>query len=189
MCVWPCWRCVRKFVEIRGRECRLGTSRDILTVSGAVIPQPRRPDGTSRDGTERGFIADISRSTRGVVRYRRPPGAMSALPCPEQAKAALCQASTVAGRTTWSAARQPCQRCDSQAHSTRSTAVNRSRGRRERFTTASWCRSATTSRCSGMRESTTNRSEWSSETTTDHMPAGYATSIDARRTVFFDSHR
>jgi len=48
--------------------------------------------------------------------HARPPCAMSALPCPEQAKAALCQASTVAGRTTWSAARQPCQRCDSQAH-------------------------------------------------------------------------
>jgi len=59
-----------------------------------------------------------------------------------------CQASTVAGSTTWSAALHPCHRCDSHAHSTRSRVVKRIRGRRERVATANWCRSARISRCS-----------------------------------------
>ena len=64
--------------------------------------------------------------------------------------------------------------CDSHAHSTRSSVVKRSRGRRERFATANWCRSATISRCSAARERTKNRSEWSSETTTDTMSRAYS---------------
>ena len=99
-----------------------------------------------------------------------------------------CQASTVAGCTTWSAALQPCHRCDSHAHSTRSMVVKRSRGRRERFATANWCRSARISRCSTARERTKNWSEWSTETTTDTMSRAYsewrATSIVTRCTVF-----
>jgi hypothetical protein len=63
-----------------------------------------------------------------------------------------CQASTVAGWTTWSAALHPCHRCDSYAHSTRSRVVKRIRGRRERVATANWCRSARISRCSTARE-------------------------------------
>lgn len=99
-----------------------------------------------------------------------------------------CQASTVAGCTIWSAAVQPCHRCDSQDHSTRSTVVKRTRGRRERFATASWCRSARISRCSVARECSKNRSESSSETTTDTMSRAYsepgATSMVTRRTPF-----
>jgi hypothetical protein len=59
---------------------------------------------------------------------------------------------------------------------------------RDRFTTASWCRSAMISRCSETRDRTRNRSEWSSEKTTETTRRGYlrtyATSIDATRTVF-----
>jgi hypothetical protein len=40
-------------------------------------------------------------------------------PRPEQTKPRRCQASRVAGCTTWSAARQPCHRCDSPSHRTR----------------------------------------------------------------------
>ena len=62
------------------------------------------------------------------------------------------------------------------------------RRRRERFTTASWCRSATIFRCSEARDRTMNRSEWSRETTTDVTTAGYpgtpVTSIDAMPTAF-----
>jgi hypothetical protein len=50
---------------------------------------------------------------------------------------------------------------------------NEGRGRRDRFRTASWCRSAMISRCSEARERTVNRSERSSEMTTDDTIAGY----------------
>jgi hypothetical protein len=84
--------------------------------------------------------------------------------------------------------RQPRQACESHAHRIRSAAVKRRRGRRDRWTTASWCRSAMISRCSDARDRMRNRSGWSSETTTDDTPAGYrrmpATSIDATRTKF-----
>jgi hypothetical protein len=79
------------------------------------------------------------------------------------------------------------QECESHVHSMRSTGVNRRRGRRDRFTTASWCRSARISRCNESRDRTINRSEWSSEKT-DATNRGYrrthVTSIDATRTVF-----
>ena len=82
--------------------------------------------------------------------------------------------------------------CESHAHSIRSADVKRRRGRRDRFTTASWCRSAMISRCSEARDRTRNRSEWSSETTTDATSGGYrrtpVTSIDATRTSVFGSH-
>jgi len=99
-----------------------------------------------------------------------------------------CHATTVSGLTMYTAERQPHHACASHAHSMRSTDVKRRRGRRERFTTASWCRSAMISRCSETRERTVNRTEWSSETTTVDTTAGYrrtpVTSIDAMRTVF-----
>src|SRR4029434_91600 len=86
------------------------------------------------------------------------------------------------------ASRQPRHERESHAHSIRSTGVKRRQGRRDRFTTASWCRSAMISRCSETRERIVNRSEWSSETTTDATKRGYRrmsiTSIDATRTVF-----
>ena len=54
--------------------------------------------------------------------------------------------------------------------------------------TASWWRSAMTSRCSAAREQTSRRSEWTSETRTDVTIRGYprtpTTSMDATRTVF-----
>ena len=74
---------------------------------------------------------------------------------------------TVSGLTMCMAERQPRHACESHAQSIRSADVNRRRGRRDRFRTASWCRSAMISRCSAARDRTTNRSEWSSETTTD----------------------
>src|SRR5215475_1442731 len=67
------------------------------------------------------------------------------------------------------------------------TAIMPRREGRDRFTTASWCRSAMISRCSDTRDRTMNRSEWSSEKT-DATNRGYrrthVTSIDATRTVF-----
>ena len=56
---------------------------------------------------------------------------------------------------------------DSHAHSTRSTVVKGSRGRRERFAIANWWRSARISTCRAARERTNNRREWRNETTTD----------------------
>ena len=53
------------------------------------------------------------------------------------------------------------------AHSTRSTVVKGSRGRRERFAIANWWRSARISTCRAARERTNNRREWRNETTTD----------------------
>ena len=85
------------------------------------------------------------------------------------------------------AERQPCHERESHVHSIRSTCVKRRRGRRDRLTTASWCRSARISRCSETRDRTMNRSEWSSEKT-EATKRGYrrtsVTSIDATRTVF-----
>ena len=90
------------------------------------------------------------------------------------------------------AARQLRQACASHAQRRRSAAVKRRRGRRDRFTTASWCRSAMISRCNEARDWTTNRSEWSSDTMTDDTTAGYrrtpATLIDANAYGVLGSH-
>ena len=102
---------------------------------------PGRAQQRVRSGHFANQCADIGWTSR-------PSSAMSALPRPEQTKPRRRHAKTVTDCTRWSAVRQPCHRCDSQAHSARSTAVNRSRERRERFAMASWCRSATISRCS-----------------------------------------
>jgi len=67
-------------------------------------------------------------------------------------KPCRCHATTVSGLTTWSADRQDRQARESHAHSIRSAEVKRSRGRRLRWTTVSWCRSARISRCSAARE-------------------------------------
>jgi len=84
--------------------------------------------------------------------------------------------------------RGPGHRFDSHAHSRRSTVVKRSRGRRERFAIANWCRSARISKCRAAREQTNNRSEWRTETTTDTMDRAYSArltiSIVTRRTAF-----
>jgi len=74
-----------------------------------------------------------------------------------------CHATTVSGLTMYTAERQPPHVCASHAHKVRSTDVKRTRGRPDRCTTASWCRSAMISSCSEARERTVNRSEWSSE--------------------------
>ena len=50
---------------------------------------------------------------------------------------------TVSGLTTCSAGRQPRQTRENHAHRMRSAVVNWRRGRRDRWTTRSWCRSAT----------------------------------------------
>ena len=73
-----------------------------------------------------------------------------------------CHAMTVSGLTIRTVARQLRQACASHAQRRRSAAVKRKRRRRDRFTRASWCRSAIISRCNEARDWTTNRSEWSS---------------------------
>ena len=100
-------------------------------------------------------------------------------------KPCRCHAMTVSGLTMCTAERQPCHDRESHAQSIRSTRVKRRRGRRDRFTTASWWRRATISRCSEARDRATHRSEWSSDTTTETTLGGYrrssVTSIDATR--------
>ena len=59
-------------------------------------------------------------------------------------------ARTVSGLTMRTPERQSRHDRDSHAHSTRSTVVKQTRRRRDRFTTASWCRSAMISRCSAL---------------------------------------
>jgi hypothetical protein len=61
--------------------------------------------------------------------------------------------------TMYTAERQPRHACASHAHRKRSTDVKRRRGRRDRFRTASWCRSAMISRCSEARDWTRKRRE------------------------------
>jgi len=98
-----------------------------------------------------------------------------------------CQPMTVSGLTMRTAERQPRHACESHSQSRRSTFVRRRRGRCDRFGTASWCRSAITSKCSDARYRTRNRSEWTSATKTDGTSRGYSrtlvTSIAATRTV------
>ena len=60
-----------------------------------------------------------------------------------------CDVTTVSGVTMCTAVRQPRQACANHAHRRRSTNVRRRRGRRDRLMTASWCRRAMISRCSG----------------------------------------
>ena len=127
-----------------------------------------------RGAPQSGFAPDISRiNARTSAGTPGRPVRCRLFQVQNRRKPRRCQARTVAGCTTWSAARHPCQRRDSQAHSTRSTAVNRSRERRERFTTASWCRSAMISRCRDARARTRKQNERSSETMTDATRRSY----------------
>jgi len=142
-----------------------------------------------RGAPQSGFKVDISRiNARMSAGTPGRPVRCRLFHVQNKRKPRRCQARTVAGWTTWSAALQPCHLCDSHAHSTRSMVVKRSRGRRERFATANWCRSARISRWSTARERTKNWSVWSTETTTDTISRAYsercATSIVTKCTGF-----
>ena len=142
-----------------------------------------------RGAPQRGFAVDISRiNARTSAGTPGRPVRCRLFHVQNRREPRRCQASTVAGCTTWSAARQPGHRCDSHAHSRRSTVVKRSLGRRERFAIANWCRSARISKCRAAREETDNRSEWRTETRTDTMDRAYSerltTSIVTRRSAF-----
>jgi hypothetical protein len=75
-----------------------------------------------------------------------------------------CHATTVAGFTRTSDARQPVHVRENHTQSRRSAAVRRTRGRRDRLRTWSWCLSARTSRCSAARERMSERSDRSTAT-------------------------
>src|SRR6188768_1823414 len=113
---------------------------------------------------------------------------MSAFPGPEQAKASSMPRKNGFGLDDVNGRSPAAHERESQAQNIRSTRVKRRRGRRDRFTTVSWCRSAMISRCSETRDRNMNRIEWSSEKTTDATRRGYRrtsiTSIDATRTMF-----
>jgi hypothetical protein len=159
----------------------------VACASPRSIDLPRSPTSGARresEGHPQRIRGGHVANPRAHVRWQCwATGAMSALPGPEEAKPAAMPRDH---RLRLDDVNHPA--CESHAHRIRSAAVKRRRGRRDRRTTASWCRSARISRCSEARDSTRNRSEWSSETTTDHMPAGYrrvlAISIDATRSNF-----
>ena len=139
------------------------------------------PRGTPQR-IRRGQLADQGTHVR---RYAWTPRAFQVQ---NSRKPRRCHVTTVSGVTMCTAVRQRRQACASETHRRRSADVRRRRGRRDRLTTANWCRSAMISRCSEARDRTTNRSEWSGETTTDDTTSGYrrtpATSIDATCTEF-----
>ena len=149
-----------------------------------LLQLPVNPRRTPQ-GIRGGQLADQGAN---VGRHTWPPVVPSTFPRPEQAKAAPVpcddgfRLDDVNGRTPATPA------CESQAHNTRSADVRPRRGRLDRCTTASWCRSAMISKCSEARERTMNWSEWSRERRTDDTTGGYrrmpGTSIDATRTVF-----
>ena len=154
---------------------------------------PRSPVSAALHGLEARPRGDSRSTARGSVRERLTPRAAGRcarrlFQVQNKRKPRRCHARTVSGFTICTAERQPRHERESHAHSIRSTVVKRTRGRRDRCTTASWCRSARISRCSDARDRTRNRSEWSSETTTDATTGGYrrtpATSIDSRCTMF-----
>jgi hypothetical protein len=129
----------------------------------------------------------LSNQRTNVVGHGWAAEAVAALPRPEQTNSAPVPRDHGSGLTRCTAKRQPRHVCESHAHNTRSADVKRRRGRLDRCTTASWCRSAMISRCSETRERTMNRSEWSSEARTGDTKGGYrrtlGTSIDTTRTV------
>ena len=142
-----------------------------------------------RGAPHSGFAVDISRiNARRSGEIVGRPQRCRLFQVQNKRKPRRCHARTVSGLTMWMADRQPPHERESQAQNIRSTRVKRRRGRRDRFTTVSWCRSAMISRCSETRDRNMNRIEWSSEKTTDATKRGYRrtsiTSIDATRTVF-----
>ena len=127
---------------------------------------PRRTPERIRGG-------QLANQGANVGWHARAAGALSALPRPEQTKPAAVprddglRLDDVNGR----APAAPCLREPRPQHPVGRREAKT--GRRDRFTTASWCRSAMISRCSEARDRTMNRSEWSRETTTDDTTAGY----------------
>ena len=102
-----------------------------------------------------------------VCWHARTPSALSTLPGPEQTKATPVPPDN----GLW---REDVHGRAPAAPSLREPRPEHAVGGREpktwaadRLRTASWCRSAMTSRCSDARDRTTKRSEWSSETRTD----------------------
>src|SRR5437879_1377017 len=73
---------------------------------------------------------------------------------------------TVSGLTMTSAVRQAVHERDSHAQSHRSAVTSRNRRDRDRFSTCSWCRKASTSSCSAARDRRPLRTVRSSETRT-----------------------
>jgi hypothetical protein len=102
-----------------------------------------------RGAPQSGFIVDISR-----INARTSAGTLGR---PVRSRTGESRTTPLEHRR-WLNDMERC--CDSQAHITRSTVVKRSRGRRERFATANWCRSARISKSNAARERTKNRSEW-----------------------------
>ena len=98
----------------------------------------------------RGFAVDSSRiRARTSVGTRGRPVRCRLFQVQNSRKPRRCHVTTVSGVTMCTAVRQPRQACANHAHRRRSTNVRRRRGRRDRLMTASWCRRAMISRCSG----------------------------------------
>ena len=87
----------------------------------------------TRCAPQRVCCGDLANQCADVGWHSRPPARCRLFQVQNRRKPRRCHAKTVAGCTMWSAERQPSHRCDNQAHSTRSTVVNRSRGRRDRL--------------------------------------------------------
>jgi hypothetical protein len=88
--------------------------------------------------------------------------------------------------------RQPHHERESHAHNIRSTGVKRRHGRRDRFTTASWCRSAMISRCSETRDRNMNEASGAARNDRRHETRlSENIHILNRRNAYdvFDSHR
>jgi len=76
-----------------------------------------------------------------------------------------CHATTVSGFTRKSVGRQPLQMRENHTQSSRSATVKRTRRRRARSKTCSWCRRARISRCSATRDRTKERNDRKTDTT------------------------
>ena len=110
--------------------------------SGVLRESEAHPTGDSP------WTAPGSEHARRAVR-EGAPCAVGFFQLQNSRKPRRCDVTTVSGVTMCTAVRQPRQACANHAHRRRSTNVRRRRGRRDRLMTASWCRRAMISRCSG----------------------------------------
>jgi hypothetical protein len=118
-----------------------------------------------RGAPQRGFVSDIVRiSVRMSAGVLGRPVRRRLFHVQNRRNPRRYHATTVAGFTRTSDARQPVHVRENHTQSRRSAAVRRTRGRRDRLRTWSWCLSARTSRCSAARDRMSERSDRSTAT-------------------------
>ena len=162
--IWPTWfaRNVRHVCD-GGR--RRVTMYFVTVDCATAIPILRNSPwmrGAPYSWFARDIVRIISRTSAGTVGR---PMRWRLFQVQNKRNPRRCHARTVAGCTMTSAGRHSRQIRANHTQRSRSAAVRRRRGRRERSKTCNWCRRARISSCSAARERISERSDRNTATT------------------------